>query len=162
MATARTVILILIFAAGLDAQIRTYCEPDGRLIAASQGYAPKEAANRLLDYYNYSGPSYYYFPPDPSLIRAIQSGLTFLGYAPGGIDGRYHETLGTAIVAFEEESGVPQTGVMDYPTLKALINQLKDVQEQLTESDCVIPLPRKTDTKGRSNVTVTGHDWVCK
>jgi hypothetical protein len=180
MPTLRLFVLVLIFKTGLEAQVRTYCQPDGSLIAASQGYAPREAARRLREYDNESA-------PDANVFRALQSGLTFLGYKPGEIDGRYHDSIVTALVSFQEDFGIPDSGVLDSATLTALINELKDAQEFLTESDCVIPLSRKSGIKVRldetqcnhgfvrklgkcvpvgvptnASVSVAGHDWVCK
>ena len=53
-------------------------------------------------------------------IESIQLGLTELGLYDGPIDGRWSAELSESIRALQRQLGVPETGVVDLATLRAL------------------------------------------
>jgi hypothetical protein len=57
--------------------------------------------------------------PDPT-IRAVQIYLTYRGFNPGAIDGFAGDATRRAIVAFQQSTGVAQTGKITDPLLEQL------------------------------------------
>jgi branched-chain amino acid transport system substrate-binding protein len=53
----------------------------------------------------------------------LQRALTELGYFEGEIDGQWSAELSDAIRAFQRDLGVPETGVMDVATIRAIYEQ---------------------------------------
>ena len=53
-------------------------------------------------------------------VAQLQEELTALGYYTGPIDGRYSEATIAAVRAFQADLGVPQTGLLDAATLRAI------------------------------------------
>jgi hypothetical protein len=59
--------------------------------------------------------------PLPSLrVRTAQLQLSYLGYAPGTVDGWYGTKTQNALIAFQKAAGMPPTGQVDDATLDAL------------------------------------------
>ncbi|MGH8917890.1 MAG: peptidoglycan-binding protein, partial [Actinomycetes bacterium] len=53
-------------------------------------------------------------------VSALQQALTELGFYTGPIDGRFSAETADAVRAFQRTVGVPETGVLDLATLRAL------------------------------------------
>lgn len=53
-------------------------------------------------------------------VRAAQARLTYLGYAPGGVDGITGHRTQAATMAFQQKRGLAVTGELDAATLQAL------------------------------------------
>lgn len=59
--------------------------------------------------------------PLPSLrVRSAQLYLSYLGYAPGGVDGWYGSNTQKALLRFQKDQGLPVTGQIDDAVLAAL------------------------------------------
>ena len=59
--------------------------------------------------------------PLPSLrVRAAQLYLTYLGLAPGGVDGWFGQRTQRATIAFQKHQGLPQTGALTNETFVSL------------------------------------------
>ena len=53
-------------------------------------------------------------------VRELQADLESLGIATGGIDGAFGQGTRRAVVAFQQENGLPVTGVADVATITAI------------------------------------------
>ena len=54
-------------------------------------------------------------------VRAAQLYLTYLGYAPGGVDGVPGQNTRSALMRFQTAQQLPATGNLDAPSLAALV-----------------------------------------
>ena len=50
-------------------------------------------------------------PADPA-VAAVQTRLTWLGYRPGKIDGKFGPTTASAVLAFQKREGLPRTSTI--------------------------------------------------
>jgi len=53
-------------------------------------------------------------------VRALQTDLEALGIATGGVDGLFGQATRRAVVAFQQENGLPVTGIADAATFTAV------------------------------------------
>lgn len=53
-------------------------------------------------------------------VRALQEDLNALGYSTNGIDGIYGQGTKRAVLAFQQEHGMPVTGIADAATIEAV------------------------------------------
>lgn len=147
----RILVLILLFPTLLSAQTRRFCRADGTFVDISEGFTPREAAGLLLDYYNYSGPSYASYPPNPKQAVSLQDGLRFLGFAN--------------LASFQEKFALAGTGLLDYSTLGVLINKLKDSQE-LFGGNANCPQPPRVESPlpvpAIARLDFAGPGWHCR
>lgn len=60
--------------------------------------------------------------PDLSL-RTAQAALLYLGFDPGTIDGVTGKRTRSAIIAFQEKAGLPETGELDTDTESTLLGE---------------------------------------
>jgi peptidoglycan hydrolase-like protein with peptidoglycan-binding domain len=77
-------------------------------------------------------------------VKALQRQLTWLGFDPGLVDGRYGPQTTEAVRRFQEVRGLPADGVADPPTLTALragtpdrpfsgrVQRVQELQRELT------------------------------
>jgi peptidoglycan hydrolase-like protein with peptidoglycan-binding domain len=76
---------------------------------------------------------------DPVRVGALQQRLHDLGYMVGGIDGKFGPLTAEALLAFQNENGVPTSGVLDERTAAALLKaeprRLADKRVKATEKD---------------------------
>lgn len=71
--------------------------------------------------YSYDAPIYAYENQDPGQVIAdVQSALQQQGYYRGSVDGTYGPMTRRALLNFQGENGLPQTGQIDQDTLGAL------------------------------------------
>ncbi len=59
-------------------------------------------------------------------VRALQRNLDTLGYSVGAIDGIFGRNTRRAVLAFQDESGLPANGVVDAATADAIDEALND------------------------------------
>jgi len=57
---------------------------------------------------------------DPALVRDVQQALNDKGYNAGAVDGQWGPNTVDAVRRFQQASGLPQTGELERPTLRAL------------------------------------------
>ena len=62
----------------------------------------------------------------PELIKEVQKGLMLLGYRPGRPDGVVGGVTAGAVMAFQKDAGLPQTGLIDM-NLEALVRMATQV-----------------------------------
>jgi phage tail tape-measure protein len=55
-------------------------------------------------------------------VRSAQSALNAQGYDAGSVDGQYGPATRNALLKFQADKGLPQTGALDSATLSALRN----------------------------------------
>ncbi len=71
--------------------------------------------------YAYDAPIYGYNGLEPGdVIARVQTELQRLGYDPGPVDGDFGPGTRSAIIAFQQDNGLPRTGEIDENTLSAL------------------------------------------
>jgi len=71
--------------------------------------------------YRYDAPIYAYEDQDPGQVIAnVQSALQQQGYYRGSVDGTYGPMTRRALLEFQGNNGLPQTGQIDEETLGAL------------------------------------------
>ncbi len=59
-------------------------------------------------------------------ILAIEERLEVLGYHPGKVDGIYDDATKAATSLLQESVGLPATGIMNYTTQNALVDEIKN------------------------------------
>ncbi len=71
--------------------------------------------------YSYDAPIYAYNDQEPGQVIAnVQSELSQRGYNPGAVDGTYGPATRNALLNFQADSGLPESGEIDEATLDAL------------------------------------------
>jgi hypothetical protein len=71
--------------------------------------------------YSYNAPIYAYNDQDPGQVIAdVQSALQRLGYSPGPLDGTYGPMTRNALLGYQRENGLPESGEIDEATLASL------------------------------------------
>jgi hypothetical protein len=71
--------------------------------------------------YSYDGPIYSYNDQDPGQVVAqVQTALLRRGYNPGGVDGTYGPMTRNALLGYQRDNGLPDTGEIDEQTLASL------------------------------------------
>ncbi|MBA2743539.1 MAG: peptidoglycan-binding protein, partial [Chthoniobacterales bacterium] len=71
--------------------------------------------------YAYDAPIYGYNDLSPEQVMAnVQAELSRLGYYQGAIDGAYGPQTREALLSYQQESGLPITGILDQATLESL------------------------------------------
>ena len=69
----------------------------------------------------------------PSVVR-VQALLDRAGFSGGEIDGRWGDNTELAVVWFQKTAGLPQTGLVDEPTLRALQGRAGNPPALVTEA----------------------------
>lgn len=59
--------------------------------------------------------------PDPGTVRAVQRELTQRGYDPGPIDGIYGVVTRAAVLAYQVDQGLPETGLVSEALLQRIV-----------------------------------------
>lgn len=87
-----------------------------------QGYwYPAYGYDPYFSSYTYDAPIYGYNNQDPGqVIAGVQSALQQNGYYRGEVDGTYGPMTRRALLTFQRDNGLPQTGQIDQDTLGAL------------------------------------------
>jgi len=89
----------------------------------------------------------------------VQQALTTLGYYTGPIDGIWTKELSDAIKKLQADLGVPQTGILDPPTIKAIYD--KGFQSgSTTTTTTTTPSGSTTTTVPSTTTTVAATDLV--
>lgn len=71
--------------------------------------------------YVYDAPIYSYNDLEPgAVIASVQAELQRRGYDPGSVDGEYGPATREALLAYQEDNGLPVTGEIDQATLESL------------------------------------------
>lgn len=81
---------------------------------------PPPSYNDYSPYYRQGYPQPYQPSYPPDLIEQIQTGLDYLGYDPGPVDGVYGGRTGEAIRAFQDDAGIEPDGLPSEDLLAAL------------------------------------------
>ena len=69
-------------------------------------------------------------------VKQLQADLEALGFATGGVDGIFGQGTRRAVVAFQQERGLPATGIADAATLDAIKNAADEpVHARVDRSD---------------------------
>ena len=84
-------------------------------------WCPAWGFDLAYEYYDYDGPIYTYgnLLPDQEIVN-VQRALQQLGYYAGGFTGSLGPTTRAAIAAYQEDTGLDVTGVIDAATVQAL------------------------------------------
>ena len=132
---------------GVDAMVSAMCDSEDAQLAAFAAFLKgNNLAGRLQSHdwvsfaKGYNGPNYaenqydvklaehfqkYSAGPLPDLdVRTAQLYLTFAGFRPGGVDGVMGAHTRNALTAYQQQQGLPQTGLADPATLEALTSGL--------------------------------------
>lgn len=100
-----------------------------------------------------------YLSPDEELkidslsedVKAAEKMLAALGYSPGKVDGFFDEETEKAVKAFQEKSGIEQTGVLAGDTTIQLMTDLREkIQQNDTQKNKAIEILKKQQNSAAS------------
>jgi hypothetical protein len=128
---------------GVREMVEAMCDSEDAQFGAMVGYVKSNDLARHLqrgewaDFaYRYNGPDFqknkydtklenafarYSVGPLPDIrVRAAQLRLIYLGYNPGGVDGWFGQNSQKALLRFQQDSGLAQSGFLDDTSINAL------------------------------------------
>jgi hypothetical protein len=130
--------------ADVESMVSALCDSEDAQITAFAAFLKANRLDRYLQSHDwtslargYNGPNYaenqydttlaaqyqkYSAGPLPDLnVRTAQMYLTFAGLNPGGVDGVMGPHTRTALTTYQQQHGLPQTGMADDATLASLV-----------------------------------------